>query len=264
MKKKWMLLLIACFSFIIIAGCGQGTGEEDEAQGSTPTDEETTDEAGNEAPEEEERELTEREIAPEEYPQLNNEVGENEIEAIIHTNMGEIRIKLFPEYAPKAVENFVGLSEQGFYDGVIFHRVINDFMLQGGDPTGTGTGGESIYGEPFEDEFTTALAHFRGALSMANRGPATNTSQFFIVQASNRNLTADWFAAAAAQGLRFPDETVEHYLEFGGTPHLDFGHTVFGHVIEGMDVVDAIAQVETAAADKPVEDVVIETIEIVE
>ncbi len=103
--------------------------------------------------------------------------------ATMTTNMGEIKIKLFPEYAPKAVENFVTHAKEGYYNGLIFHRVIKDFMIQGGDPNGTGMGGESIWGDPFEDEFTPELHNLRGALSMANAGPGTNGSQFFIVEA---------------------------------------------------------------------------------
>ena len=104
--------------------------------------------------------------------------------AIMHTNMGDITIQLYPEVAPKTVENFVTLAKKGYYNGLIFHRVIKDFMIQGGDPTGTGAGGESIYGAKFEDECSQELHNFRGALSMANAGPNTNGSQFFIVQNS--------------------------------------------------------------------------------
>ncbi|MBQ8670193.1 MAG: peptidylprolyl isomerase, partial [Oscillospiraceae bacterium] len=102
--------------------------------------------------------------------------------ATLHTTMGDITVVLYPEQAPKTVENFLGLAEKGYYDGVTFHRVINDFMIQGGDPTATGSGGESLWGKDFEDEFSDQLHNFRGALSMANAGPGTNGSQFFIVQ----------------------------------------------------------------------------------
>ncbi|MCR6110958.1 peptidylprolyl isomerase [Bacillus sp. A301a_S52] len=193
------------------------------------------------------------------YPQLSETVADNEQEAVIHTNKGEVHLKLFPDAAPLAVENFITLSEEGYYDGVIFHRVIENFMIQGGDPDGTGMGGESAFGEAFEDEFDESLAHFRGALSMANSGPDTNASQFFIVQAGPDLLSEDDLQAA---GL--PEELVEFYMERGGTPHLDNAHTVFGHVIDGMDVVDDIATVETEAGDRPTEDVIIETIEIIE
>lgn len=161
-----------------------------------------------------------------------DEATELENEAIIHTNMGEIHVELFPEVAPLAVENFVTLGKEGYYEGVIFHRVIKDFMIQGGDPTGTGMGGESAFGEAFADEFDDTATHEKGALSMANSGANTNGSQFFIVHAED------------------------------GTPHLNGAHTVFGQVTEGMDVVDEIANVETAQGDKPLEDVVIESVEV--
>lgn len=139
------------------------------------------------------------------------------------TNHGEIWIRLTPDTTPKTVENFVGLSERGAYNGLIFHRVIPKFMIQGGDPLGTGTGGESIWGGEFEDEFSADLKNIRGSISMANRGANTNTSQFFINQAENS--------------------------------FLDFKHTVFGQVVSGMRVVDEIANVEKGAQDKPKEDV---------
>ncbi len=150
--------------------------------------------------------------------------------AIISTPKGDITIRFFPDQAPKAVENFITHAKDGYYDGIIFHRVITDFMLQGGDPLGNGTGGESIWGEPFEDEFDANLKNIRGALSMANAGPKTNGSQFFINQVDNL--------------------------------YLDNKHTVFGQVIEGMDVVDAIASVEKGPGDKPLEDITM-TVKIV-
>jgi len=108
-----------------------------------------------------------------------------DITAVMNTSMGEIKILLFPDAAPKAVENFTTHAKNGYYNGLIFHRVIPDFMIQGGDPTGTGMGGESIWGKPFEDEFSPDYHNLRGALSMANAGPGTNGSQFFIVQESS-------------------------------------------------------------------------------
>jgi peptidyl-prolyl cis-trans isomerase B (cyclophilin B) len=147
--------------------------------------------------------------------------------ATLHTNHGAIEIELFPGEAPKTVENFTKLARDGFYDGVIFHRIIPDFMIQGGDPTGTGRGGP---GYTFEDEFNDHKVE-RGALAMANAGPNTNGSQFFIV-------------------------TTE------ATPWLDGKHTVFGRVTDGMDVVDAISAVETDARDRPTQDVVIERVDV--
>ncbi|HHL0332630.1 peptidylprolyl isomerase [Listeria monocytogenes] len=191
------------------------------------------------------------------YPQLSKEVAPNEIEAEMITNRGTIRIKLFPEIAPKTVENFVTHSKNGYYDGLIFHRVIPEFMIQGGDPDGRGTGGESIWGESFEDEFSTEAFNLCGALSMANAGPNTNGSQFFIVQ--KPDMPADMLGQMEQAG--FPVEIIEAYKQ-GGTPWLDGRHTVFGHVIEGMDVVDEIANLPTGMQDKPVNDVVIEKINI--
>lgn len=178
---------------------------------------------------------------------------------VMKTNKGDVEIKLFKDHAPKAVENFLKLSEDGYYNGIAFHRVINDFMIQGGDPTGTGAGGESIYGTAFEDEFTPVLFNVKGALSMANAGPNTNGSQFFIVQ--NSELEAGYAEQLEAAG--YPTQIVDKYKEFGGTPHLDGVHTVFGQVVSGMDIVDAIATVEVDANAKPLEDVIINSIEVV-
>ena len=191
-------------------------------------------------------------------PQVDIKTAEGPI-AIIKTNHGDLRVKLFPEHAPKTVANFIALSKDGYYDGVIFHRIIKDFMIQGGDPTGTGMGGESIYGESFEDEFSEELYNIRGALSMANAGPNTNGSQFFIVQ--NQHLP--YSKKEIARG-GWPEPIAEIYAEQGGTPHLDGRHTVFGQLVdeESYLVLDTIAGVETGAMDRPVEDVLIETIEI--
>lgn len=184
--------------------------------------------------------------------------------ATVKTNMGEIKIRLFPEYAPKAVENFVTHAKEGYYNGLIFHRVINGFMIQGGDPNGTGTGGESIWGVPFEDEFTPVLHNLRGALSMANAGPSTNGSQFFIVQA--KEVSEDMLEQLRmANEKYFPTECIEAYEKLGGTPWLDYHHTVFGQVFEGMETVDAIAEVPADYfTNKPKTDVIIETITVEE
>ena len=147
--------------------------------------------------------------------------------ATIHTNHGDIEVELFADDAPKTVENFVKLARDGFYDGVIFHRVIKDFMVQGGDPTGTGTGGP---GYTFEDEFNDRKV-VRGALAMANAGPNTNGSQFFIVTT-------------------------------GEAPWLDGKHTVFGEITSGMEAVDSIEGTETGPGDRPVEDARIESVEV--
>lgn len=195
-----------------------------------------------------------------EYPQLTTEVQEGEKLVEMETTLGTIKIKLFPTYAPKTVENFLTHSENGYYEGIIFHRVIQDFMIQGGDPTGTGRGGESIWGTSFEDEFSDKLFNLRGALSMANAGPNTNGSQFFIVQ----NSTVDPSMKGQMENAGFPEEIVQAYMENGGTPWLDFKHTVFGQVVEGMDIVDKIANVQVGAQDKPVEDVVIKKVTVLQ
>ncbi len=187
-------------------------------------------------------------------------LNDGDISVVMKTSMGDITIKLFPEYAPKAVENFLTHSKNGYYDGLKFHRVIKDFMIQGGDPIGNGTGGESIWGLPFEDEFTPQLHNIRGALSMANAGPCTNGSQFFIVQAPEVNSSL--VAQMKELSDHFPADCVEDYEQLGGTPWLDYHHTVFGQVVEGMDVVDSIAGVKVNMQDAPLFDVIIESIKV--
>lgn len=180
--------------------------------------------------------------------------------AVMKTNMGEIKIKLFPAEAPKTVENFTTHAKNGYYNGLIFHRVIKDFMIQGGDPTGTGMGGESIWGRSFEDEFEPSLHNLRGALSMANAGPNTNGSQFFIVEAST--VPQNMISQMKDMPDAFPEAVVEDYVKLGGTPWLDFRHTVFGQVFSGMEVVEKIASVKVGPQDKPIDAVVIQEIEI--
>ena len=241
--KKYIAIVMSFLLLLLVSACG--TANEEQSQ------------TGNDVQEEDS--AVPVDDSDVNYPQLTDEIQDNEKAVKMVTNMGDITIKLFPEQAPKAVENFMTHSKNGYYDGVIFHRVINDFMIQGGDPEGKGTGGESIWGEPFEDEFSKELLNIRGALSMANAGPNTNGSQFFIVQ--NSSLSPDLEGKMTEAG--FGKKAIEMYMERGGTPHLDNHHTVFGQVIEGMDVVDKIAAVETGENDKPVEDVVIEKIEII-
>jgi len=152
-------------------------------------------------------------------------------QAVIHTDMGDIHIRLFPEHAPKAVENFIGHAKSGYFEGVIFHRVIPKFMLQTGDPLGDGTGGTSIWGKEFEDEFSPTIRHDRPyTVSMANAGPNTNGSQFFITT------------------------TV--------CPWLDNKHTIFGRVVHGLEVVHAIENVKTDKVDKPYEDIKITNVSV--
>lgn len=162
-----------------------------------------------------------------------NKTMTSDIFAVIKTNMGTVKIKLFPEQAPMTVENFVGLAKKGYYNGIIFHRIIDNFMIQGGDPTGTGRGGESLWGKKFKDEFSPSLVFDKeGILAMANAGPGTNGSQFFITLAP--------------------------------TPWLNNHHTIFGQVVEGMYIVHTIGKVRTGAMDKPVNEVKMESVTIEE
>lgn len=198
------------------------------------------------------------------FPQLSTDIADNEAAVKIKTSLGDITIKLFPEEAPLAVENFLTHAKEGYYDGIIFHRVINGFMIQGGDPEGNGTGGQSIWagkddsidaGNGFKNEISAFLYNIRGALAMANAGADTNGSQFFI----NQN-PAD--ASGQLSSGKTPGKIIEAYKN-GGNPSLDGGYTVFGQVIEGMDVVDKIASSETDSNDKPTSDITINSIEIV-
>ncbi|MDN6028777.1 MAG: peptidylprolyl isomerase [Lactobacillus sp.] len=191
------------------------------------------------------------------YPQLD--LAKASVQVVMQTNHGDITLALFPKLAPKTVENFVGLAKKSYYDGVIFHRVISDFMIQGGDPDGNGTGGTSLWGKPFADEFSNQLFNLRGALSMANAGPNTNGSQFFIVQ--NKNVPKRILSQMKHVG--YPEAIIEAYRQ-GGTPWLDGHHTVFGQVTTGLEVVDEIAKVKRDAMDKPLDDVVINTITVTE
>lgn len=169
-----------------------------------------------------------------ELPQLDATIHEDETVVQMNTTAGDVKIKLFPKIAPKAVENFVTHAKEGYYNGVIFHRVINDFMIQSGDPTGTGSGGESIWGKGFAPEISNQLYHIRGALSMASSSQANSLgSQFFIVQ--NNKDVSDGLAIQY-----YPEKIIEAYKK-GGSPSLDGNYAVFGQVIDGMSVVDKIA-----------------------
>ncbi len=219
--------------------------------------------------------------------------------AVIKTSMGDITLRFFPEYAPNTVNNFVELAKAGKYDGVLFHRVMNDFMIQTGDcENNNGTGGTSIYGSAFEDEFCDKLLNIRGSVAMANSGRDTNGSQFFINQSKSSSAIeqykSNWksivsqlkatkdqpssvavlnnYGTSCPNTDAVPDEMVKLYEENGGNIWLDgaynpsdAGHTVFAQVIDGMDVVDKIAAVDVdSTTSKPLEDVTIDTVEIKE
>ena len=199
--------------------------------------------------------------------------------AIIDTSMGKIKMRLFAEYTPEAVENFVALAEAGYYNDILFHRVKENFIIQSGDPTGTGRGGDSATGLPIKRELVKELHHIRGAVAMARTDEnVSQRSQFYIVQ--NHDLRED-LADELRRYLDNPDEVISDgdppllrrdafppdilskYLEVGGAPHLDYNNTVFGQVYEGMDVVDKIARLETDENDKPIKDVIVKSIKIV-
>lgn len=244
MKKLLLIAGLTLATLLTLTACSSSknsTGATDDS-GSTASMKDTNDEKR-------------KKLNALELPQLSTAVADNEDSVEMVTSKGSITIKLFPEIAPKAVENFMTLAKKGYYDGVTFHRVINDFMIQGGDPDGTGTGGESIWGEGFGLEISDQLYHIRGALSMANTGAEnSNGSQFFIVQAKDD-------VKSGLLDTKYPQDILDAYSE-GGSPTLDGSYTVFGQVIKGMDIVDAIAAVETDDNDKPTSDVTITKINI--
>lgn len=185
--------------------------------------------------------------------------------AVMHVkDFGDITFKFFDDKAPKAVENFLTHTKDGYYNGVKFHRVMEEFMIQGGDPTGNGTGGESIWGKGFAEEIDESLVPYRGALCMASTGYGKSSlgSQFFIVQA---NATNEMKNALSQYG--YPEGLIDAYSQYGGYLSLYGMYTVFGQVVDGMDVVDKIVKVEknlseTGELSVPVNDVIIESIEV--
>lgn len=236
MKRVWSLIcvsaLILCMAFV---GCGEDKNSKNA----------------------ENKKLEEVETPKGEGIQFVEEKDAEVIADIEIEGYGTVTVALFKEKAPKAVENFVTLSKNGYYEGVSFHRVMKDFMIQGGDPTGTGFGGESAFGQEFEDEFSDELFPYRGALCMANAGKNTNGSQFFIVQTSQ--VDASYTQQLRAIGA---EQIADNYEKIGGTPWLWYAHTVFGQVLDGMEVVDAVASVKTDGNNKPLEDVLIKKITI--
>ncbi len=281
MKKAITLALSAMMLF---TACGNTDKQETTNNNTTTEQTEGTDQTGDQSQEltEEEKQKAEEYIKTlasqgnDQFKQLQMP-EEGETIAVIKTNMGDIKVRLFEEEAPLAVKNFKELAESGYYDGVIFHRVVEDFVIQGGDPTGTGTGGQSAYGQDFPDEFSPNLYNFNGALSMANRGPNTNGSQFFIVTCdddqeeyfNSLNDVVEKYGrdqllqnpnTGAILRTNYSEKAIQKYDEIGGTPNLDYVHTVFGQVFSGMDVAEKISEVEVDANDKPVKDVVIEDI----
>lgn len=194
------------------------------------------------------------------------EIGEK-IAVITVKDYGDIKIKLFPEVASKGVENFTGLADMGYYDELIFHRIISNFMIQGGDPKGNGTGGKSIWGDQFDGGIPEGLYHFSGAVAYANSGStSTDGSQFYIVNTPEGYLqnTCEELMQYDPSTYSWPQNVVEMYNEKGGTPFLDGSYTVFGQVFEGLDIVRELGNVETDSNDKPLKQVQMESVKIVD
>lgn len=187
-------------------------------------------------------------------PAAGNTVAE------ITTDKGVIKVLLFPEIAPKAVQNFVLLSQHGYYNGVKFHRVIEDMLIQSGSFDGTAQGGKSIWELEFEDEFSDQLHHYNGALAMANHGEDTNGSQFYFVTGKIGSVSDETVAQMTDAGWR--DEVVDAYKQAGGLPSLDWRYTVFGQIYEGLDVAYEISRVKADSNGKPEKDVAIESITV--
>ena len=237
MRKIIAILMVLLMCTALITGCGNEVVYEGETE---LTGETTAKDGGNKEMNYEAKptdalldindiKTVENPVVDDEYAVREPEKGETV--AIIHTSMGDIKMRFLDEVAPLATNSFIALAENGRYDNTIFHRVINNFMIQGGDYTNfNGTGGASAYGTEFNNEVAENVSNVRGAVAMANAGPDTNGSQFYINQVDNN--------------------------------YLDGGYTVFGYVYEGMDVVDSIANVQTGYSDKSVEDVIIEYIEV--
>lgn len=266
--KKTIPLLVIMLSLVILSGCSQLTkairGEDyvnAKASASAASASKSASASSSKAYQKELKKALSADTSA--FPQLSNDVTDNESEVLMHTSEGDITIKLFPKYAPLAVENFLTHAKEGYYNGVLFHRVISDFMIQLGDPKGDGTGGESIWknkdksidsGNGFKNEISPYLYNIRGAVAMANAGADTNGSQFFI----NQN-TDDQSQKLSSSS--YPEPIIGAYAK-GGNPSLDGNYTVFGQVIDGMDVVDKIAQTATDDNDKPTTDVTITSIDI--
>lgn len=264
LKKKAFTLFLTFMLALNLAGCGtksatggQKATDTNSSQAPEAT-EETTPDAQNTPSMETTEEPTDAPVSDEVKKQASIQtkkpVKGDTVVTISFKGYGDVKIKMFPKEAPKAVENFTTHAKKGYYNGLTMHRVIADFMIQGGDPSGDGTGGESIWGSEFENETVEYLNPIRGSLCMANAGPDTNGSQFFITQASEvdesylQNVT---------------DIQKEMYRQFGGCPWLTGGYTVFGQVYEGMEIVDTISKVKTDASnDMPLEDVIIEKIKV--
>ncbi len=273
--KKGLLLLPAVLMLVSVSACGSESTAAEKVIGTTETVSADDLKPLSSA----DREKIGYQL---ELPEKGEEI------CVLETNFGTICIRFFPDAAPKAVYNFKSLVLSGYYDGILFHRVCDDFMIQGGDPTATGRGGESVWGTNFADEFHKNLLNITGAVSCANSGPDTNGSQFFINAVQPGSIDWEYYEQVYTEYYKPDPETFAYYYgstldtskvtkeykalydEYGGNMHLDGaystsgrGHTVFGQVFEGLDVVQAIEKVETDENDKPLKDVQILSAKIV-
>ena len=270
MKKKilsglGMAILLVVMLFLL-TGCGKEEDKKDENVNKVFTTSKTDENAGNNEEKDdknEEEDMEEIDLATFDFSSAAEkqlaQPEKGETIAVMHVKgYGQMHMKFFEDVAPKATENFITHAKEGYYDGLTFHRVINEFMIQGGDPEGTGMGGESIWGEGFGVELHPSLVPYRGSLCMAMSSlPDSIGSQFFITQA---NYSEDMKAMLEYYG--YPAKLLEEYKNHGGYLSLYLQYTVFGQVYEGLDVLDKIAAVSTDSNDKPLEDVIIEKIEI--
>ena len=278
MKKKILsglgIAILLVVMLFMLTGCGK---EEDKKEGKVDKTSTTSKTEENKVEQDVENEEVENKVDNENEEEDMDEIDLNTFDfsaaaekqlampekgetiAIMHVkDYGEMHMKFFEDVAPKAVENFITHAKEGYYDGLTFHRIINEFMIQGGDPEGTGMGGESIWGKGFGVELHPSLVPYRGSLCMAMSSlPDSIGSQFFITQA---NYSEDMKEMLEYYG--YPSNLLEQYKEHGGYLSLYLQYTVFGQVYEGLDVLDKIAAVATDGNDKPLEDVIIEKIEI--
>ena len=252
-----VILAIVAIGVFILMGIGIKNSSKNKVKNTSSKTSTNTAKTEDTASDEGEKKMTDIDYAAAAEKQMAMPSKGEEIAIIKVKDYGTMKAKFFPEVAPKAVENFKTHSKNGYYNGLTFHRVINDFMIQGGDPSGNGTGGESIWGEGFGPELDYELVPYRGSLCMAMSSlPNSIGSQFFITQAkfSEKNNSI-WESS-------IPVTLMNQYKKYGGYLSLYMQYTVFGQVYEGLDVLDSIAAVETNSNDKPVKDVIIENITI--
>jgi peptidyl-prolyl cis-trans isomerase A (cyclophilin A)/peptidyl-prolyl cis-trans isomerase B (cyclophilin B) len=247
-KRVLVFALAACMAFALTACGSKESSKEATSEATTESTTETTTEST--------KEYKKVEIHEASKVDQMSEPEKGETIAIVKVkDYGEMKFKFFNQDSPLAVENFLTLAFNDYYNGITFHRVIDNFMIQGGDPTGTGAGGDSIWGEEFANETSDTLLPLRGALCMANAGKDTNSSQFFVIQ--NKTVTEMEYGGKSAT-----DEQKAMFEKYGGYPYLMDDYTVFGQLYDGYDVLDAIAGTETDSNDAPVDPVVIESITV--